>query len=302
MGSRDEKISQFLRNTEHYHQRAAFLALVLYLFLNNTINAASDWTEITRDPYSTTSMWEPYLWEYSSALATALLCIPLVMFIRKLDKSHCGIKTWLLAHLLFATVFSIGHVTLMVSFREVSYLFSAKEYNFGPLLREFLYEYRKDIWGYITLVSLYYILLFSYRRLIGEASVIEEHQSSEVNKINDDTPGIPAHLLVKKLNKEFLVKLCDVHWIEASGNYVNLHTNDATFPLRYTMKQFCEQAGGKGFIRTHRSFAVQCNVIDNITFTDSGDGVVVLLNGTKIPISRRYKDALKAQLSPMAAK
>lgn len=302
MGSRDEKFSQFLRNTEHYHPRAAFLLLVLYLFLNNTINAASDWTEITRDPYSTTEMWEPYLWEYSSALATALLCIPLVFFIRKLDASSCGAKTWLLAHLLFATVFSIAHVALMVTFREISYLFFAKEYNFGPLWREFLYEYRKDIWGYATLISLYYILLFSYRRLIGEAAIINEHQASEVNKISESTTELPAHLLVKKLNKEFLVRLCDVYWIEASGNYVNLHTCDATFPLRYTMKQFCEQAHTKGFIRTHRSYAVQSNVIDNITFTDSGDGTVVLRNDIKIPISRRYKDALKARLSPVMAK
>jgi DNA-binding LytR/AlgR family response regulator len=105
---------------------------------------------------------------------------------------------------------------------------------------------------------------------------------------------------VKKLNKEFLVRLCDVYWIEASGNYVNLHTYDATFPLPYTTKKFCEQASARGFIRTHRSYAAQSNFIDNITFTDSGDGNAVLLSGTTLPISRRYKDLLKARKSPGA--
>jgi len=293
--SRDEKISQFLRDTERYHKWAAFLVLVFYLFLNNSINAASDWTELSRDPTNTTAMWEPYLWEYTSALATALLVIPLVFAMRKLDSGSLGIKTWLLCHVMFASLFSIAHVTLMVSFRELGYLLCAKEYNFGPIFSEFIYEYRKDVWGYITLVSFYYIAMFSYRRMIGEASIIPEHNSAgeRANKAI-----MPNNLLVKKLNKEFLVKLSDVYWVEASGNYINLHTSQSTFPLRYTMKQFCEQADEKGFIRVHRSYALQDTFIDNIAFEESGDGTAVLVNGTEVSVSRRYKEALKARLTP----
>ena len=147
MGSSDEKLSQFFRDTERYHKWAAFLLLVMYLFLNNSINAASDWTELSRDPNNSTALWEPYLWEYSSALTTALLVIPLIYFIRKLDTYSLGVRTWLLWHFGFASLFSITHVTLMVAFRELCYLLSDKEYNFGPIASEFFYEYRKDIWG-----------------------------------------------------------------------------------------------------------------------------------------------------------
>ncbi|MDP2534426.1 LytR/AlgR family response regulator transcription factor [Alteromonas stellipolaris] len=301
MGSSDEKISQFFRNTERYHKWAALGLLVMYLFLNNSINAASDWTELSRDENNSTALWEPYLWEYSSALATALLVIPLIYFIRKLDTYAFGVRTWLVWHFAFASLFSIAHVTLMVTFRELCYLLSDKEYNFGPIAREFFYEYRKDIWGYITLVTFYYIIMFSYRRLIGEASVIREHDAPEEvsgNKGIISPSTMPDNLLVKKLNKEFLVKLSDVYWVEASGNYINLHTVKSTFPLRYTMKQFCEHAIEKGFIRVHRSYAVQSTLIDNIRFEDSGDGILTLLDSTEVPVSRRYKDTLKARLSP----
>ncbi|WOI38778.1 LytTR family DNA-binding domain-containing protein [Alteromonas sp. CI.11.F.A3] len=301
MGSSDEKLSQFFRNTERYHKWAAFVLLVIYLFLNNSINAASDWTELSRDANNSTALWEPYLWEYSSALATALIVVPLIYFIRKLDNYAFGVRTWLVWHFAFASLFSIAHVTLMVTFRELCYLLSDKEYNFGPLAREFFYEYRKDIWGYITLVTFYYIIMFSYRRLIGEASVIREHDAPEEvsgNKGNISPSTMPDNLLVKKLNKEFLVKLSDVYWVEASGNYINLHTSKSTFPLRYTMKQFCEHASAKGFIRVHRSYAVQSNLIDNIRFEDSGDGILTLLDSTEVPVSRRYKDTLKARLTP----
>jgi hypothetical protein len=301
VGSSDEKLSQFFRNKERYHKWAAFVLLVIYLFLNNSINAASDWTELSRDANNSTALWEPYLWEYSSALATALLVVPLIFSIRKLDTYSFGIRIWLLWHFAFASLFSIAHVTLMVTFRELCYLLSDKEYNFGPLAREFFYEYRKDIWGYITLITFYYIIMFSYRRLIGEASVLREHDADEqLHGAGGTTLSstLPDNLLVKKLNREFLVKLSDVYWIEASGNYINLHTLKSTFPLRYTMKQFCENAGDKGFIRVHRSYAIQCTFINNIAFEESGDGIAVLLDGTKVAISRRYKEDLKARLTP----
>jgi hypothetical protein len=301
VGSSDEKLSQFFRNTERYHKWAAFLLLVIYLFLNNSINAASDWTELSRDSNHSTALWEPYLWEYSSALATALLVVPLIYFIRKLDTHSFRARTWLLWHFAFASLFSIAHVTMMVAFRELCYLLSDKEYNFGPIASEFFYEYRKDLWGYITLITFYYIIMFSYRRLIGEASVIREHDEPvEVNGARGDTPtsGMPDNLLVKKLNREFLVKLSDVYWVEASGNYINLHTSKSTFPLRCTMKHFCESASEKGFIRVHRSFAIQYTFINNIAFEESGDGTAILLDGTEVPISRRYKESLKSRLTP----
>ena len=72
----------------------------------------------------------------------------------------------------------------------------------------------------------------------------------------------------------------------------------ASFEERYTMKQFCEHASEKGFIRVHRSYAVQSTLIDNIRFEDSGDGILTLLDSTEVPVSRRYKDTLKARLSP----
>ncbi|MDO6566279.1 LytTR family transcriptional regulator DNA-binding domain-containing protein [Alteromonas sp. 1_MG-2023] len=301
MGRRDEKLSQFFRDTERYHQWAAFLLLVFYLFVNNSINAASDWTELTRDPNNTTHLWEPYLWEYTSALATALMVVPLILLVRKLDGCTYGAKAWLVWHFVFASLFSLAHVTLMVTFRETGYLLSEKEYDFGPLASEFFYEYRKDLWGYITLITFYYIIMFSYRRLIGEASIIREHNTSEKHGSDEEhSPSMPNNLLVKKLNKEFLVKLSDVYWIEASGNYINLHTIKSTFPLRYTMKQFCEHASEKGFVRVHRSYAIQSALIDNIRFEDSGDGIAELLDGTYVSVSRRYKEALKARLTPTA--
>ena len=157
MNNWDEKWSQFLRDSESKHKYAAFVLLTAYLFINNSINAASSWTEFSRSDNNSVALWEPYVWEYSSALSTALLVIPLIIAIRILDQKVKVGATWLGWHFAFASLFSVAHVSLMVAFRKLVYLFSERNYDFGIWLNEFIYEYRKDVWGYITLITFYYI-------------------------------------------------------------------------------------------------------------------------------------------------
>lgn len=308
MNSWDEKWSQYLRDTEPKHKYAAFLLLVVYLFINNSINAASSWTEFSRSESNSVALWEPYVWEYSSALSTAILVIPLILAIRVLDKSKKSSAVWLGWHFVFASVFSVSHVIFMVALRKLAYLMSERSYDFGVWISEFVYEYRKDVWGYITLVTFYYIARFGYKRLIGEALRIEnESCSTELyNSNNTHTKGelapyatntLPDYLLVKKLNREFLVKVSDILWVEASGNYVNLHTKKGVYPIRYTLTKFCEEGINHGFIRIHRSFAIALSAIESITYEETGDGQITTYNGKLLPLSRRHKEAFKKVLA-----
>ncbi|GFD90279.1 hypothetical protein KUL152_25050 [Tenacibaculum sp. KUL152] len=296
MNSWDEKWSQYLRDTEPKHKYAAFLLLVVYLFINNSINAASSWTEFSRSESNSVALWEPYVWEYSSALSTAILVIPLILAIRVLDKSKKSSAVWLGWHFVFASVFSISHVVFMVALRKLAYLMSERSYDFGVWISEFVYEYRKDVWGYITLVTFYYIARFGYQRLIGEASLIKSDTS--LPDFESEALALPDYLLVKKLNKEFLVKVSDVQRVEASGNYINLHTHVGVYPLRYTLSRFCEEGAMHGFVRVHRSHAVRIPSIQSITYDDTGDGLITLNNGQTVLLSRRYKDSLKQVLAP----
>ncbi|MEM7421210.1 MAG: LytTR family DNA-binding domain-containing protein [Pseudomonadota bacterium] len=296
MNSWDEKWSQYLRDTEPKHKYAAFLLLVVYLFINNSINAASSWTEFARSESNSVALWEPYVWEYSSALSTAILVIPLILAIRVLDKSKKSSAVWLGWHFVFASVFSVSHVVFMVALRKLAYLMSERSYDFGVWVSEFVYEYRKDVWGYITLVTFYYIARFGYQRLIGEASLIK--RDTTLPEVESEALALPDYLLVKKLNKEFLVKVSDVQRVEASGNYINLHTHVGVYPLRYTLSRFCEEGAGHGFVRVHRSHAVRIPSIQSITYDDTGDGLITLNNGQAVLLSRRYKDSLKQVLAP----
>ena len=272
----------------------SYLAFALYLLLNNSINASSVWMEHHRDPLSTLRWWEPLLWEYSSAIATLLLTPFLVWFFRRQPPRFTAIRMQLLLHFVASLVFSIGHISLMVAMRELVYGLQGQGYDFGPLVREFFYEYRKDVWGYLFLFTLFQLGLFVYRRLKGDAMLIGAEQNEDSTATSYQSLAT-EHFLVRKLDKEFLVKVADIDWLESSGNYVNLHSKGRIYPLRATLAHTVDLLQHQGFSRVHRSLAVNHHAIHSISYDPSGDGEILLHNGNRLNLSRRFKDEFRAQ-------
>lgn len=311
---------------EMFEQRPllySYLLIAIYLLLNNSINATSVWMEHSRDPLNTLQLWEPFLWEYSSALSTLLLCPFLGWMFSRYPMRLSNFKQLLLTHLLGSLLFSMAHVTLMVGMRTAVYALLQRGYDFGPVLREFFYEYRKDVWGYLFLFGLYQLLQFVYRRLKGEASLIQtgdddaepalsdhQHKYQHADQHNDQqnqpqqanhpAPAtVQSHFLVKKLDKEFLIAIQDIEWLEACGNYVNLHSKGRIYPLRATLSKTMEQLATQGFSRIHRSFAVNHHAVESISYQPSGDGDILLKSGQQLALSRRFKDEFRAAFRPV---
>lgn len=294
----DKKLAQINRHNwfTYFDKRPityTVLLFALYLFVNNTINATSVWMEQTRNNnVPNFLLWEPFVWEYSSLLATILALPILVTFARRFPPTFTRLKRWIAMHCVGALTFSVVHIFLMVWMRKFIYAAQNRHYDFGYVPTEFLYEFRKDAWGYITALIFYCLAKFIYRRLKGEANWVEDSKISTLS-----TVPVPDHLLVKKLDKEFLVKVDDIEWMEAAGNYVNLHSGGRIYPLRSTLSRLCEKLEGKGFSRTHRSFAINHHFVQSITTQASGDSEIRLLNGNTLPLSRRYKSYFKQNLS-----
>lgn len=276
---------------DRHKERYLWLLIVLYLFINNTINATSDWMEATRNGSTPEfSIWEPFAWEYTSVIGTMLI-LPLALKIFSHFKPHMEkIGKQICIHLSFSLILSILHVTIMVLLRKAIYWVNDRQYDFGNTITEFFYEYRKDLWGYIFMLAIYTAYQFIYSRLKGEASLIDTEENFH-NRV------APQHLIVRKLDQEFLVKVDDIEWLESAGNYVNLHSQGRVYPLRSTMAALLERIEQKGFSRIHRSFGVNHNFVSSINNLASGDAEITLNNGVSLTLSRRYKDAFKQKLS-----
>ncbi|QFT55500.1 LytTR family DNA-binding domain-containing protein [Microbulbifer sp. THAF38] len=236
--------------------------------------------------------WEFLVWEGTSIFVVGLL-FPLILFWdRRFPLNKETLARHLIIHLLLTLPWSLLHVVAMVALRTVIYSLEGGSYNFGHWGIEFFYEYLKDFRTYGFLLGSVYFYRFLLRRM----------QSEPVPRSHDgrltDSVERPERLLIKKLGKEFLVNVRDIEWVEAAGNYVNLHLGDRIYPLRDTMAKLLERLDPVEFVRVHRSYIVRLDSIAEITPLESGDARICLKGGQQIPVSRRYRDLLKARLKP----
>jgi hypothetical protein len=278
-----------LQHFQKYKFRYEVLVIFCYFLFNSIISATSVIMEANRSGEPNFQLWEPFVWQLSSALGIISLLPACVWLLKKQPFNWSKIKYSLAIYFICSILFSIFHVSVMVAIREFVYWTQSLNYNFGNIFIEFLYEYRKDLLSFISLLVVIKGYGFIVSQLQGEASPIAVGEEEIVTQRFD-------RLLVKKLGKEFIVKVEDIEWLESSGNYVNLYSKGRIYPTRATLTQLISQIEEQGFCRIHRSHAVNLNNIDSITPLSSGDSEVKLRDGKILNLSRRYKDAFKSRL------
>ena len=278
-----------LQHYQKYKRPYEVVAIFCYLLINSVILATSVIMEANRSGEPDFQLWEPFVWEFSSAIATMVLIPGCVWLLKKHLFDWAKVKVFLAIYLFSSVLFSLAHVVIMVWIRNLVYWLQSLDYNFGNIWIEFFYEFRKDLWSFIFILMFIKGYGFIVSRLQGEANPIAVGEEESITQRFD-------RLLVKKLGKEFIVKVEDIEWLESSGNYVNLHIKERIYPIRSTLTQLIAQIEEQGFCRIHRSHAINLNNIESITPLSSGDSEVKLDSGKVLNLSRRYKDAFKSQL------
>ena len=99
---------------------------------------------------------------------------------------------------------------------------------------------------------------------------------------------------VKKDERILLLKTADVHWIEASGNYVLLKFQEASHLIRDTVNHIETQLDPATFIRIHRSTIVNVHQIKELQVWSRGEYRVVMKGGAAFTLSRSYRDRFDA--------
>ncbi|HEX6369764.1 MAG TPA: response regulator [Longimicrobium sp.] len=89
-----------------------------------------------------------------------------------------------------------------------------------------------------------------------------------------------------------LVRVEDVDWFEAEGNYVRLHVGKVTHLIRSTLRAMGDQLDPATFIRIHRSTIVNVNRIHEIQPWFGGDYIALLHDGRQLRVSRSHREQL----------
>ena len=281
-------------NTKHYDRFETIYIVIFWLstsLVSAWINAESVIDDHLRASLSTHS-WEIYTWEFSSHIVSLLLIPMVILLNRRFPLTTEKLARAVSIHFLISIGYSLLHVIGMVTIRKSVYLFMGSNYDFGDWGHELIYEYRKDGYAYAELLLIIYCYSFIIARLRGEAKMIREGEEVEDNQKAETT----RRILVKKIGKEFILRTEDIDWVEASGNYMNLHCKQRVYPLRETMANLQRKLDSNQFARIHRSTMVNIDRIKQIEPLDPGDFQLELTDGTKLKLSRRYRDSVKNAL------
>lgn len=105
------------------------------------------------------------------------------------------------------------------------------------------------------------------------------------------TPATPlSRLLVRERGRAFFVRVEEVDWLEAQGNYVRIHAGRASHRLRTSIGALEPQLDPQHFRRINRSQIVALDRVRELQPWFHGDGLVILTSGAKLRLSRRYRD------------
>jgi hypothetical protein len=247
------------------------VAIALFLFaLVNTFSVLHDVREAGRR----LAFWEPFVWETTS-IVVILAVLPIFLtLVRRVWPLDPPWQRAAAVHAAGLLVFALIHITAMGVLRWAVY--AALGGYYAPLspLGDFLYEFRKDALGYAGFIFLYVLWRRQRARPAAEPS------------------AEPGSIEVRDGARRHFVPLAEVAWIEAAGNYVELHRGQTPILHRAPLSEMERQLQGAGFLRIHRSRLVRRDAIVQVESKPSGDYLVRLTDGRELSGSRRYRRPL----------
>lgn len=106
-------------------------------------------------------------------------------------------------------------------------------------------------------------------------------------------PEYLRRLAVKTGGRIFFLRVEEIDWVEAEGNYVRIHAGKESHLLRETISVVEGQLDPKRFLRIHRSTIVNIDRIAELQPWFHGEFRVILRNGTQLMLSRTHREKLQ---------
>jgi two-component system LytT family response regulator len=124
----------------------------------------------------------------------------------------------------------------------------------------------------------------------GQTDKVDRQVSELLAEVRPEKPL--DRLAVKSGGRVVLIRLEEIDYIEAASNYVELHVGRESHLLRETMNKIEGRLPPAKFLRISRSTIVQIDRIKELQPLFHGEYSVILRDGTKLTLSRSYRDKL----------
>ncbi|MET0398371.1 MAG: LytTR family DNA-binding domain-containing protein [Longimicrobiaceae bacterium] len=127
------------------------------------------------------------------------------------------------------------------------------------------------------------------RRLIGLLGDLAARGAGGDEPAAADAPPPVERLLVRAEGRILFLRVGEIDWVGARGNYAELHVGPEAYLVRETMAELEARLDPRRFLRVHRSTIVNLDRVRELRPWFGGDYRVSLLDGTELHLSRLYR-------------
>lgn len=118
---------------------------------------------------------------------------------------------------------------------------------------------------------------------------------AHLHRQTPEPPGL-QRLIVRSAGRVVFLQTAEVDWIEAADYYACLHVGIRTHLVRRSMSDLERDLDPKMFCRTHRSSIVNIARVRELRSDSNGEYEVALQDGTKLKVSRSYRQQLQQRM------
>ncbi|MFD4673958.1 LytR/AlgR family response regulator transcription factor [Lentzea sp. NPDC058450] len=129
----------------------------------------------------------------------------------------------------------------------------------------------------------------------SKAAAAEPASPAPVQQANSTPPEMGDEVIPVELGGVTrFIRLADIRYVEAHGDYARLHTATGSGLVRAALNGLEERWRSAGFVRIHRSHLVSLGHIDELRLEDGH--LSVTIGGAVLPVSRRHARHLRQLL------
>ena len=145
---------------------------------------------------------------------------------------------------------------------------------------------------------IYIVFVLAYYLLLSHNELNKQKQNVEEKIINSSPAPIEklTRIIVKKKSEFHCINVNQIHYIEANGDYVLIYTDSDRYLKDQTMKYWEMHLPNDSFVRIHRSFIVNIEVISKIELYEKEIYKVHLKNGDILKASYSGYKLLKQKM------
>lgn len=127
-----------------------------------------------------------------------------------------------------------------------------------------------------------------------------EQASVHALRLSEDVKYL-KRFTVKHRGRMLFIPIEEIYWFEAEGNYVRLHTAQASYILRETLINLEQSLHPEEFVRIHRSRLVHLKQVRELKSSFMSNSLM-MINGVELQLSRRYYSRFKEMLKKYTAR